>query len=51
LGLELYDPDGRQVAEIFRDDETGTRTFTSTARLQLDPAVLRWFLAQADDQL
>jgi hypothetical protein len=34
------------------EDRNGlTRTFTSTARMQLDPAVLRWFPAQADDQL
>jgi len=51
LGLELYDADDEFIAEVFRDDETGKRTFNSFAPLHLAPDVLAWFLDQAAQRL
>ena len=51
LGLELYSPDGTLIAEVFRDDASGARTFTSFMPLTLRPEVLAWFLDQAEQRL
>jgi hypothetical protein len=51
LGLELYSPDGTLIAEVFRDDDSGVRTFNSFMPLNLRPEVLAWFLDQAARRL
>lgn len=51
LGLELYDPSGRQVAEVFRDDADGSQTFSCDGALTLDRDVLSWFLGLASEAL
>jgi hypothetical protein len=51
LGLELYDPSGHLVAEIFRDDDDGSRTFRMLEQVDLPTDVVRWFLERAQDTL
>jgi hypothetical protein len=51
MGLELYDLSNQRIAEIFLDDETGERTFTSYRPLEIKQAVLRWFLNESDELL
>lgn len=42
LGVELYSPSRIRIAEVFRDDTTGDRTFRNFVPLELPPAVLQW---------
>lgn len=51
IGLELYDVSGALVAEIFRDDESGERTFNSPAGACVPLPVLEWFLSRASELL
>lgn len=51
ISLELYDPKGHLLAEIFRDDTTGDRMFNSMGRFQIQPGVLGWFLDEAARRL
>jgi len=51
LGLELYSPEGTRIAEVFRDDDSGARTFNSFMPLNMRPEVLAWFLDQAAQRL
>lgn len=46
LGLELYDASGRLVAEIFRDDRSGSRSFTPHSGTTLPLPILEWFVAE-----
>jgi hypothetical protein len=51
LGLELYDPSGQLIAEVFRDDDDGSRTFRMLEQVDLPVEVIRWFLERAQDAL
>lgn len=51
LGLELHSPSGFRLAEVFRDDGTGERTFRNFVPLELPPKIFEWFLAEAARQL
>lgn len=51
LGLELCSPDGTLVGEVFRDDDSGVRTFNSFMPLNVRAEVLAWFLDQAAQRL
>jgi hypothetical protein len=51
LGLALYDSDDHQLAEIFRDDELGTVTFTALVTTGIPFAVLQWYSSEAERRL
>lgn len=52
LGLELYDPGGVLVAEVFRDDgDSGRRTFTTSGPVRVRAEVLGGFLTEAARRL
>lgn len=51
LGVELRDPAGGVVAEVFRDDTRSVVTFSSDAQVALPLEILEWFIARARDAL
>lgn len=51
VGLELFRADGTRLAEVFRDDATGGRTFRTFGPVILPLTVATWFLQQADHRL
>lgn len=52
LGLELYDPDGVLLAEVFRAvDDSELRTFATFGPVKVRPEVLGWFLTEAARRL
>ncbi len=52
LGFELYDPDGRQVLEIFRDDDRAGRLDVNLLSVASLPyVVLDWAMRAAEFRL
>ncbi len=52
LGFELYDPEGRQVLEIFRnDDDFGRLTVNLAGEVSLPFIVLDWAMRTAELRL
>jgi hypothetical protein len=51
LGLELHDPAGARVAEVFRDDTSGKIVFNSFKELNIPLPVLECFIARAKREL
>lgn len=50
MGLELVRMDGRQVAEVFEDDDSGKRTVTLFER-DVPLEALEWLLSEAKSAL
>jgi hypothetical protein len=51
LRLELLDQSGARIAEIFRDDENGSRRMTVFVQGPIPIDVVEWFVANSKDLL
>lgn len=51
MALELADPDGEQVAEVFEDEATRERSVTVYAPEPVPLALMEWLIERAREKL